>query len=380
MHIVHVITRFIRGGADENTLITCNHQAASGHTVALVVGREWNPEIRAKLDPRVVMHVVPELRREVSFVADIRATYAMFRMFRKLQPDIVHTHTSKAGICGRLAAFCARVPTIIHSVHILPFTGLGGLTALFYIGLEKLCGRMTDAFIHVSPGMKEECERYKIGRSTPHMVVESGMNITHYRNASAPFDAASLLKSPCGHADRPFAVLSLAVLEPRKRIGLLLPVFRNVVAKRPNTVLLVAGDGPLRSALEAQANALGIGDHVRFLGYRNDAEKLLSIADALVVCSEREGLPRAAVQAGIAGVPVVSTELPGITLTVRPKETGYVVPINDLSGMEHALLELGGSPTIRAEFRERISRMDFSRWDDRTMGTRIEEVYRALAS
>jgi glycosyltransferase involved in cell wall biosynthesis len=375
MHIVHIITRFIRGGADENTQLTCNHQASAGYEVTLIVGKECDPQMRDGLDPRVQFITLPSMVHSVSPFSDAISLVRICMLLCRLKPDLVHTHTSKAGVIGRLAAVFSRVPKIVHGVHILAFTNESPIRRLSYLWLERLCGVYTHAFVHVSTGMREECLRNGVGSGAVHAVAESGIDIGRFRNPLPPADAANLLHSPIGSPERPFVILSLAALERRKGHRQFLKVFRMVVEQRPNSILLLAGDGSERSAIEAEVRRLRLSRHVRILGYRDDPERLLAIADLFVISSNREGLPRAAVQAGIAGVPIISTALPGISSIVHDNETGFVVPIDRLEDMDPIIRRLIDEPSLRVRMHVSLGAIDFSAWAIERMIEKIDVVY-----
>jgi glycosyltransferase involved in cell wall biosynthesis len=380
VRIVHVLTRLLHAGSEENTIASCRGQVRNGHEVTLLHGEEFLSQSIALLGPGVRTIRIESLVHRLSPARDLRAVARMRQVFAQLRPDVVHTHQSKAGILGRIAARLANVPIIAHGVHILAFQNAPPALAFAYLLAEKICGSFTDLFVHVSRGTLEECTQRRIGPSAHHIVAESGMDVGSFREAVPPVDANTLLQSPCGDRARPFVVLSLAALEPRKGLARFLPVLRKLADKRPNTVLLAAGRGPEHAHLEAQIESLGLNGHVRLLGFRGDPQHLLAIADALVVCSEREGLPRVVVQAGIAGVPIVTTALPGIDLIVRPGETGFVAPLDDLAPMEQALLDLIDNPALRESMRDGLRRMDFSPWQAETMVARIEAGYAFVAN
>ena len=375
MHVVHIITRFIRGGADENTQLTCNHQASAGYEVTLIVGNECDPEMRNGLDPRVQFIALPSMVQPVSPISDAISLIRIYTLLRRLKPDLVHTHTSKAGVIGRLAAAFSRVPKIVHGVHILSFTNESPMRRVSYLWLERICGVYTHAFVHVSTGMREECLRNGVGSGAVHAVAESGIEIARFRNPPPPADACNLLRSPIGSTKRPFVILSLAALERRKGQRQFLKVFRLIVEQRPNSILLLAGDGSERSEVEADVRRLGLSRHVRLLGYRDDPERLLAVADLFIVSSHREGLPRAAVQAAIAGVPIISTALPGISSIVHDNETGFVVPIDRLDDMEPLIRRLIDEPSLRMRMHTSLTGIDFSAWAIDRMIEKIDAVY-----
>jgi glycosyltransferase involved in cell wall biosynthesis len=380
MHIVHVITRLVRGGADENTIETCNGQVGTGHRVTLIVGRELHAAMRAKLAPEVEFISLPSLVRDIAPIGDILALGQLYRELVRLNPDLLHTHTSKAGVLARIAGRTAGVKKIVHGVHIIPFFNQSGIQNYIYESLERICGTHTHLFVHVSSGTEEMYRHKRIGRKARHVIAASGMDVDRFRGSMPPNDTDDLLKSPVEGGGRPFAILAMCALEPRKRIDKFLPIFRRLLEFRSNTVLLIAGDGPQRDALRASIKAGGLEQHVRLLGYRDDSERLLAIADALVVVSEREGLPRSVVQAAIAGVPVVSMELPGIERVVRNGETGFVVPMNNFDALIAPLVELANEPNCARRFRERLNATDFSPWRSEAMVATIETAYAAIGA
>lgn len=375
MKVVHIITRFITGGAEENTILTCNSQHDQGESVVLIVGREMEPKMCARLSPNVEFIVLESLVRNIAPVTDLRCLLALRRLLKDLRADVVHTHTSKAGILGRLAAWTVKTPMIVHGVHILPFINVSAITALLYVTLERLVGNMTHLFVHVSQGMQEQCQKHHIGCDAHHVVIESGMDVDRFRNAPLPEDREALSRSPAGEGPATSIVLFLAALEPRKGHAGFLPLFRKVVDQHPDTVLLLGGAGPLRQVLQERVQELGLQDHVRFLGYRNDPESLLAMADVLVVCSSQEGLPRVAVQAAIAGVPIVTTALPGIEAIVRDGQTGFIVPVDNLSSMTEALNLLLSDPELRARFSETMAALDMERWSPAITASRMAAAY-----
>jgi hypothetical protein len=182
--ICHVTTRFIRGGAEENVLYSCNGQAAA-HDVHLVVGNDASEDFLERLDDRVTLHQVPVLQRSVSARADVLCFVRLVGLFASLRPDLVHTHQSKAGIIGRLAAAAVQVPIVVHGVHILPFVNVHPLKALVYRGLERAVAGVTDAFVDVGEEMRSGCLAAGIGSPGNHFVIRSGMDVGRFRRRAA---------------------------------------------------------------------------------------------------------------------------------------------------------------------------------------------------
>ncbi|MET3522195.1 glycosyltransferase family 4 protein [Mesorhizobium abyssinicae] len=375
LRIAHVITRLINGGADENTVYSCNWAAQRGHEVFLLHGEAVHPEILAKVDPRVELIGIPDLTRSISPASDLKALLALIRRFRALNADIVHTHTSKAGILGRFAAWAARIPVIIHGVHIVPFVHVGVAERLTYLALEKLAASVTSAFICVSEGIRDLCMSAGVGHPDKYHVVYSGFDLDRFRNASPPADWRELLRlTP--EAPRPPVLLMIAAFEPRKRHTEFLEVFNKVAARLPETVLVLAGDGPLRPIAESQVNSLGLQRRVVFTGYRDDPERLIALADLCLLCSIREGLPRVVMQYLAGGKPCVACDLPGLREVLRPGSNSVITPPDDLGAMVDATAAL-------LEDRERLACLargaaatDLSNWDAKQMGKRTEAIYR----
>ncbi|TIS67764.1 MAG: glycosyltransferase family 4 protein [Mesorhizobium sp.] len=376
LRIAHVITRLINGGADENTVHSCNWAAQGGHHVVLLHGETVLPEIIAKVDPRVELIGVPGLTRSISPVSDMRALLALTRRFRALNADIVHTHTSKAGILGRFAAWAAGVPAIVHGVHIVPFVNVGVAERFAYLALEKLAAPVTSAFISVSEGIRDLCLSAGVGHPDKHYVVHSGFDLDRFRNAGPPDGWRDLLRlTP--DAPRPSVLLMIAAFEPRKRHTEFLDAFNKVAVRLPDAVLVLAGDGPLRSTVESRAKRLGLEGQVVFTGYRDDPERLIALADLCLLCSMREGLPRVVMQYLAGGKPCVACDLPGLREVLRPGINGVITPADDLAAMADAIAAL-------LEDRRRLACLaqgaaaatDLSNWDVKLMGKRTDAIYR----
>lgn len=382
MIIVHVITRFIRGGADENTLLTCNGQASDGHEVHLIVGRETHPDMLARLDRRVVLHQMSELVHPVHPLMDLAAFASCFRRFRQLRPDIVHTHESKAGIIGRWAAFCARVPHIVHGVHILAFVGNEGRMAPVYRVLEQVSALVTDAFIDVSTGMRDECLRAGIGREENHHVVASGMDIDRYRRAARPQHWSEVIDpSLVDESLREGAVqfiLMAGALEPRKRVLEFLSVIEPVLMDHPRCILLISGDGVLMPQLQSRLNVSSLRGRVVALGHRDDLEVLIALSDLCVHAAEREGLPRVVVQFVAGGKPVAAASLPGLDQIIRDGVSGALAPGGNLASLADKVAQLLSDGGMRQRMAEQAGQMDLSEWDARLMVRRLDEIYSTL--
>lgn len=370
--IVHVITRFIRGGADENTLLSCNHQAAAGMEVHLIAGRETSQKILEKLDPSVKVHIVPTLIRAISPYHDLVALLSIARILRSTRPDIVHTHTSKAGILGRLGAKCTDA-AVVHGIHILPFLNVGRVQKAFYLFLERALAKVTDMFVSVSDGMSTSALEHGIGVPHQHVVIPSGMDIDKHSRA-IPHPRTAICEELGDRGDL-VVVAMAAALEKRKRIYEFLNVFEKVVREHPNTVLILLGEGPERARLETRIDELALGSNVFILGFKEDVERWIATADICTLASEREGLPRVIVQYALARKPIVTTHLPGVEAVVRHGQTGYLTDPASVSAMERPLVQLVGSAELRQTMSARASEVDLSAWGVDHMANALMDVY-----
>lgn len=379
MKIVHVITRFIRGGADENTLLTCNGQAEIGHDVTLIYGREFHEDMVARLSPKVHGIAMGNLVRPIHPVKDLLCFMELAQKLQALQPDILHTHESKAGIIARIAGRMVNVPIIVHGVHILSFSESPFPVNIVFRLLEQFAGTMTDAFINVSTAMLETGLKARLGRPEQHFVVESGMMVDKYANASAiDWRTDDLLKSI--EIEAPTFLLMSGTLEPRKRIDeFVRTVFSKISQDYPNSVLLIAGDGIEKDRICKSIEDLGLNARVFLLGHRADLEGYIGLSDICLHAAMREGLPRVVVQYAIAGKPIVTTALPGIEQLVTADQNGMITPISSVQDMLAPLRQvMDHLEDFSQRAQDVANKKDFSNWDHKRMVDRIESIYQQV--
>ena len=375
MKIVHVITRLLRAGSEENTVATCLGQVARGHDVTIIHGPEWDPTWRGDLPAAIRLIRLDPMVHAISPRQDLKALVDLRRLYRELDADVVHTHQSKAGILGRLAALGPDRPAVVHTVHIAPFLNVGAVQRLVYVAAEKLCARTTDVIVNVSQGMRQACLDHGIGRPDQHRVVRSGMPLAKFRKAAQ--GAPTCLSAPDWTGPQPpFLVLTLAAFEPRKRQEAFITAMAPHLAADPRLCLVFAGAGAREKDAKALVRELGVGAQTRFLGHYPHPEALIAEADVCVLTSEREGLPRVAVQYLAVGKPVVITEVPGIEEIVAHDRNGVVVGPDDLTAAAQAIAVLAASSDELQRLTEGARRFDSSPWDTEAMTDGLEEVYR----
>lgn len=349
MRVSHVITRLILGGAQENTLSSVlGLQKRPGFEVQLISGPTTGSEgsLESVARDAGLLTVVPELIRAVRPWTDWMAYRALTRMFRADRPDVVHTHSGKAGILGRLAAHKARVPLIIHSIHgpsFGPFQG-SGANALF-TAAERRAGRVTDHFVVVADAMKRQYLAAGIGREDQYTRIFSGFNLQPFVQARREPELGQRLGIEPGD----FVVGKIARLFELKGHDDLFDAAPELIRRVPNIRFLLVGDGPWRARLEERARQTGNPKRFIFAGLIPPGEVCRHVAwmDTLVHLSSREGLPRALPQALANGKPVVAFDCDGAGEVCRTGETGFLVPHGDRAGLVNALATLADDPELR---------------------------------
>lgn len=368
LKIIHVLTSLLRAGAEENTLATCGRQIARGHDVWLIHGQEVDPITRALVPDGVKVIQVEELVRAIRPMDDMAALRRLTSEYRQIAPDVVHTHQSKAGFIGRLAAKYAKVPIILHGVHILPFLNVSAAKRVLYLGMEKHVAPSTDAFIAVAKGMYDANLAAGLGTKDTNHVVYSGMDIERFRSAKPTPDA------PQGRV-----ISIVASLEPRKRHMEFFDIFASLLARWPDLQLCLFGQGEMEQALRDQARALGISDHVHFKGFCSDVERWIAASDICVLPSMREGLPRVVVQYVAVGRPVVVSHLQGIEEIVEDGKNGFLANLEDLDGMENAIERLLSDPDVAQKMAASARKRDLSQWSEARMEADIDAIMMQIA-
>lgn len=275
--------------------------------------------------------VIPSLGREISPKSDLQTVREVLRLMRREKPDIVHTHTAKAGFVGRLAARLARVPVVVHTFHGNVFKGyFSPRKTKLFVSIERNLARSTDAIIVLSQQQREEILGLGIGHALQYRVIPLGLDLT-------PFLQAESLRGQLRHelqiAEDTPVIGIVARLVPIKAIHLLLEAASNVLKAHPQAVFLIVGDGELRGPLEQQAQSLNLTQNVRFLGFRSDLPRLYADFDVSVLCSLNEGLPVAVIESLASARPVVATDVGGVSDLISHQKTGWLCSAQDVKAL-----------------------------------------------
>lgn len=384
IRILHVITRMIVGGAQENTLFTAALQTTNPrYDVTLLTGMDDGPEgdlhgvtrsmgVRLEIDPLLVRPIQP--------LTDLRAFFSLRRFMKEGRYDIVHTHSSKAGILGRMAARSAGIPIVVHTLHSLVFHEYEkAWKNRLYIALKRMCAPWTDSFISVNQKTLDGALEQGIGRPEKHVKIFSGMDLEPFLNVSKNLSVAEA-KGRCGIPETALVVGKIARLFPLKGHDLFMDAAAKVAAARPNVHFLLVGGGILRDALETQARVLGISDRVHFAGLvRPEAvPAFIQAMDVVAHTSLREGIARVIPQGGAVGKPVVTFAMDGAPEVVQDGVSGYLAPPRDTAVLAARIIELLDSESERFRMGQAGQKFARDNYSADTMVERINAVYERL--
>lgn len=352
MKICHVITRMIVGGAQENTLFSARGAVEAGHECVLLTGPSPGPEgellARTGVPEGLQVVTCPYLTREISPWNDWKAYCFLKKYFKENRFDVVHTHSSKAGILGRLAAHAAKVPLVVHTIHGLAFHPREKWWKnRLYVTLEAFAAKRSDHIYAVAQAMIEQSLAEKIGRREQYSVVYSGMDLNPFLTAQRENSLRESLKIP---ADAK-VVGTVARLFPLKGYEELMAVAPTMMKQHKDLYFLFVGNGSMMEDVKAWAQKQNIADRIIFAGLVPPSEVYRYIAqmDLLVHFSLREGLPRAAVQALAGSKPVVAYPLDGTPEVVIDGVTGILCPVGDHAAMSEAITRLLTDDALRCQ-------------------------------
>jgi glycosyltransferase involved in cell wall biosynthesis len=381
LRVLHIITRLIVGGAQENTLLSVEGlDRLSEYEVTLVTGVDNGPEgdllERARKTTRLI--IVPELGRSISPFADLKACWKLYRLIHNGRYHIVHTHSSKAGVLGRVAAKLAGTPIIVHTLHSLVFHEYQPwVVNRLWRAVKKVCAPITDHFISVSEIISQKAIAAGIDRSEKFTTVYSGMELDWFLHAEADPIA---VRREFGIPDDALVVGKIARLFSLKGHDQLMDAAPAIVKRHPGVRFFLVGDGVLYEHLRRRALDAGILENFVFAGLipRERIPEMLSAMDVLVHTSLREGLARVLPQALAMGKPCVSFDIDGAPEVVIPDETGYLVQPGDSEGLADAITRLLDDPDLRARMGASGRRKVDPAFRAETMVNEISNVYQKL--
>jgi len=334
----------IVGGAQENTLLSCKDsvQLYDDDTL-LITGPALGPEgdlLARNGAGGVPIHIIPSLQRPIHLWRDAQAYRELKRLLRKFQPEVVHTHSAKGGLLGRVAAWSLRTPAVVHTVHGAPFhTYQNALARDFFRRCEKFAARRCHHMVSVADAMTDQLVQAGVAPQEKFSTVYSGMDVEPFLHAN---EHRQPVRQELGFSDDDVVVGKIARLFHLKGHTYVIQAAAEAVRHCPQVRFLLVGDGILRAELEQQIAQAGLTDHFRFTGLVSPERiaPLIGAMDILVHASLREGLARALPQGLIAGKPVISYDVDGAREVVIPQQTGNLLLRNSMIYMTEVMVDL----------------------------------------
>ena len=338
--VCHVITKLELGGAQEVALYAVSHLDRRKFRSLLVAGPGGMLTDEAKTLPAVDVHILSSLARRVHALADLAAFVELIGLFRRLSPTIVHTHSSKAGILGRWAAWCARVPVIMHTIH-----GYGITPAQppwlrrVLIQLERMTGWITTHWIAVAQADIEKGIEWGLFDRIEVSVVRPGIDPQPFQTA---IDATTrhALRAEFGAGPDDYLVGTVACLKPQKAPEDFVAVAKQVCDLVPEARFVLIGDGDLRVRIESLIKQRGLQNRLYLAGWRRDISTVMKAFDAFLLTSHWEGLPRVLLEARTIGLPVVATRVGGVEEVIVQDRHGWLSEAGDIAGLAAQLIRM----------------------------------------
>lgn len=389
MKIVHIITRLILGGAQENTLITCKLLAERGHDVTLITGPAIGPEgelFEQTKNQKYKVIVVPRLIRAICPLYDTLSYYQIKKLLASLRPDIVHTHSAKAGILGRFAGYNLKgkwghnLPVVVHTIHGLAFHPYqNDWLNKFYIAVEKLAAKRTDFFISVADAMTAQAAAAGIGRAEQFATAYSAIEEDNFLEL-IPQEDLKKFRQKYSIAEDAVVLVTIARLFMLKGHEYIIESAKKLSKRYEKAVWLFVGDGNLAEDFKKQIAEEGLAEKVKFTGLLPPSQIPLAIqsSDILVHCSLREGLARTLPQAMLCTKPAVSFDVDGAREVVN-KNTGRLIEPKNIEQLTKVCAELIENKQLRDRLGQNGRESVKEKFAPETMVDTIEKIYQNLA-
>lgn len=379
---MHISTRLIVGGSQENTVLSCEGQSDLGHTVSLVYGPLYGPEgsmlERAERHGGIETIETPHLVRELAPRRDLLCSIQLRRLIRSWRPDVVHTHSSKAGIIGRVAAWKEHVPCVVHTIHGLAFHPYQAKWRnMIYVAAERRAARACHRILCVADAMREQALAAGIGRPEQYETVYSGMEVDRFLE---PGVTRAEMRRELGIGDDEYVIGTISRLAELKGHDDLLDALGPVLKEHPHIRLLWIGDGWWRERIMGRVKSMGLEDRVTANGLVPPGEipRCLQAMDLLIHASYREGLPRAVTQALLTATPVIAYDVDGTREVCIDGETGRLIPPGDKSQLAAAVRGMMDDPATAEAMGQRGRELCRHRFAASTMVEHLEKVYASV--
>ncbi len=386
--VVHIITRLDQGGSARNTMLTVLGHDRTQFEPVVVTGQAdmWNAQggLTATIENLMILekesiryHMIPSLVRQISPKADLTALWKLIVLLRQEQPYIVHTHTSKAGVLGRLAARITGVPKIVHTPHGHVFYGhFGSISSWIFLQIERALAWITDELIALTSAEKTEHLERAIGYADRFAVIPSGIDIDRFKQART---AGKVMPDWFNCPADATVIGSVGWLTEIKGHRFLVDAVAQLKPEHPHLHLVVLGSGDQHEELLRQASKAGISQTVHLVGRRDDVEIALAGMDCFVLPSLNEGMGRALVEAMAAGLPVIAGRVGGVPALIEDEKNGLLVPAGDSLALAAALRRILSDPIWARSLGQNAMQSIGTGYGVPAMVRAIESIYREVA-
>ena len=352
--IARIITRMDLGGAQQAVLYLSERLDPARFEQIVITGPGGLLLPELEKIATIKHYQVPELLRHIGpggLWSDFQATREIRKILQYEKPHLVHTHTPKAGIVGRWAAWAARIPVILHTFHGFGFSDTHGiLKKQLYVQVERLTAKITTHFVAVSDRNRIKGEGYRIFRRQDCSLIRSGVDLNLFKNSG---DSKVQKKMELGVPLTDMIVGNVASFTPSKGLHSFLQAAYKIRNMLPGIRFVIAGDGSLRPQLEMLIRRFQLQDAVLLLGWRRDIPDLLKTFDVFLLTSLWEGLPRVLVEAALTGIPIVASNVDGVSEITQDGENGFLIAPEDTDAMADRVVHLLRNQTLRTTMGQR---------------------------
>ena len=381
MTILHIITRLILGGAQQNTVMTCAEQVKTGHKVHLVFGPIYGPEgslLEQAIRSGAMLHEIKSMRRAVLPWYDLRCYFTLRKLIQQIKPNVVHTHSSKAGIIGRAAAWEQNVPAVIHTVHGLPFHNRQSkLVHHAYVRVERWAARRCHRLIGLTEAMAKVFADKQIADTSRFTIIPSSVDLNLFHEPDASKNERAAIRCEQGIPPEAMVVGIVARFDPLKGHGDLLDILPDLLRRHKDLQLLFLGDGWHRDVIERRIRREGLNENVIFTGLvpLDRIGRVLGGVDVVVLPTYQEGQGRALIEALLCGCGIVAYDVGGVGSICIQDQTGWLVPLGNRAALRDAILDALEDPVHRRERVKRGQQHVLAEFDAGNMVEMIQQTY-----
>ncbi|MCL2144954.1 MAG: glycosyltransferase family 4 protein [Endomicrobia bacterium] len=373
LKICFIVTKLELGGAQKVALYTAEHINGDEFKEFFITGKGGILDNAAAEKFRI--YRLSNFVREISPLKDLKALRHIYGILKTEKPDVVHTHSSKAGILGRIAAKLAGIKIIVHTVHGYSFNETQNFFKKYlYACLEKFCSLFSDKLIAVAKEDIKKGIKYKIAKESKFELIRAGINTDHYKN----YTPDKNFKNALGISESTKVVTTIGPFKPQKNLKDFIKAADIVGKKNNDIVFLAAGDGEQRKELENLISELGLKEKILLLGWRNDIAELLYASDIFVMTSLWEGLPCTILEAMCCGKPVIANAVDGVKEIIKEGETGFLIKPYDYVSAAEKINYLLNDNILLLKMGENAKDSITKEFDINYTVTQHEELYKRL--